>query len=57
MRMSNVNIINAIPEDKPHCGNCFWFDGDDDDERLQFCDEREEYVARFGTCQKWRKKT
>lgn len=54
MRMSNVNIINAIPEDKPHCGNCFWFDGDDDDERLQFCDEREEYVARFGTCQKWR---
>lgn len=55
--MFDVNIINAIQEDMPHCGNCFWFDGDDDDELFQFCDEKEIDVPNFGTCQKWRKKT
>ena len=55
--MFDKNNIKTTQKDVPHCGNCLWFDGDDDDERLQFCDEREEYVARFGTCQKWRKKT
>lgn len=54
--MFDVNAMKTIQKDKPHCGNCFWFTGDDDDELFRFCDEKEEDVPSFGTCQKWRNK-
>lgn len=52
-----INFIDAIPEDKPHCGNCFFFDEEDHEKLFQLCAEKEENVPSFGLCPKWKKKT
>lgn len=36
------------------CGNCFYFNGDDEETQDQFCDEREIYVDKDNGC--WRRK-
>ena len=39
-----------------HCGNCLWFNGDDSDEDLHFCDVLETNRPHWGFCPLWRKK-
>lgn len=35
------------------CGTCMWYNGDFRD-ACSFCDDREEYVARYNWCPKYR---
>ena len=33
-----IKIIDAIPDHKPHCGNCDYFTSDMDQEEFGLCD-------------------
>lgn len=52
----NVNILDVIPDEKPHCGNCLWLSHPEEDELFHFCDREEKEVPTFGLCDKWKKK-
>lgn len=39
------------------CGNCLWFDGDFEDEMMQFCDDKEQWCySHWSGCYHWKKK-
>lgn len=46
-------FIDEIDSENKHCGNCFYFNGDDSDKEQQFCDEHEKYVSKNNNCGKW----
>lgn len=38
-----------------HCHNCYFFNGEEGD-KIQFCDDREDFVHEKWTCYRWREK-
>lgn len=47
----HVNIIDCIPDDKPHCGNCIhWKDSGD---LFAYCEEKKEDCPSFAVCDSW----
>lgn len=48
---------NKINETERRCGTCIWFEGEDDDSNLQFCDEKEMWCYNWGICPHWEQKT
>lgn len=51
----SINFIDAIPDEKPHCGNCYWFH-EKDDNIFQYCNNLKESVPSFGICDAHKKK-
>jgi len=49
----NINIVDAIPDDKPHCGNCKYFHDEDLESLLKFCEKKQKNTPSFGVCDAW----
>lgn len=47
---------NKINETERRCGTCIWFEGEDTDNNLQFCDDKEMWCYNWGICPHWEQK-
>ena len=50
----DVKIIDCVPDNKPHCGNCYHLE--DCGELFAHCDEKNEDCPSFTVCDSWHSK-
>lgn len=44
-----INFVDEIPDDKPHCGNCDYWNRVND--LIGYCDKENEDTPFFGVCE------
>ena len=49
----SINFVDAIPNDKPHCGNCVEYNKEKSEELFRFCAVKDKDVPSFGVCDNW----
>ena len=54
--LANTNKINNNVTVEKRCGTCMWFDGEDEEDKLCFCDEKEMWCYYWGNCPRWETK-